>query len=239
MPRKKKAAPAGKKSQRKSPTLPAAPPAPAASPPPESPQPTLPAENADFLSFGDVPPEEIVRQTFAAAPHPAGPTPDITHSARRTALIMAPCADTSQTPPTIKEQNAALQKETGEIWLENVKGVGIAATSRAVLDGTRNGVSLGIKHEREMQAKKSPPLPPSVDVEDEAILRVLASDRNLHRRLTQAQIAGQTEPRIGLRTINNRMPGLLQLALVACPHGKKSGYVITPMGREVVKSLAP
>jgi hypothetical protein len=68
---------------------------------------------------------------------------------------------------------------------------------------------------------------------------VLASDRNRHRRLTQAQIAAQTKPRISLRTINDRMPRLLDADLVACPRGKRSGYVITPLGREVLTSLPP
>jgi hypothetical protein len=74
---------------------------------------------------------------------------------------------------------------------------------------------------------------PSVDEEDLAILRALAVQP--HRRMSLDQIAAFTaHPRVGRRTVAARVPRLLAEKLVTRPRGKRSGYIVTPRGREVL-----
>jgi predicted transcriptional regulator len=89
---------------------------------------------------------------------------------------------------------------------------------------------------RVANAKEAPP--PSVDAEDIAIIRVLGDDRNRYVRLSHKEIARQTrQPHIGVRTVDRRMPDLVSDGLVITPRGKKKGYVITPLGRDLLKNL--
>jgi DNA-binding HxlR family transcriptional regulator len=73
----------------------------------------------------------------------------------------------------------------------------------------------------------------SVDATDLIILRVL--NANPGYRLGQRRIATETRPRVSQRTIATRLPRLSELGLVDRPSGQHAGYVITPLGRELLR----
>jgi hypothetical protein len=74
---------------------------------------------------------------------------------------------------------------------------------------------------------------PSLDDEDEAILRAL--NKAWPRRQTQDQIAGQS--RLSRKTVGKRMPKLFEVGLVEYPGGPKQGATITTKGKELLDQL--
>jgi hypothetical protein len=93
-------------------------------------------------SFGNVPPEEIVRRSFAPRPEVAKEEVRELCGVRVIALIAAPCTEDDPS-------NAAILAKDGQLFLETVEGVHIGAPSREALEERREGVLLGKAHERE------------------------------------------------------------------------------------------
>jgi hypothetical protein len=85
------------------------------------------------------------------------------------------------------------------------------------------------------EARPGPPAPPTVDDEDEKILRALK--KAYPRRLTQDQIEARSHPRVSRRTVSDRMPCLLRDGLVAYPNGPNKGVTITEAGLSLLGQL--
>jgi hypothetical protein len=149
-----------------------------------------------------------------------------------------PTAEPAGKPPSIANVPHVGWYQVGEQadktpimrFIDVEAGVEIATRTREGLEDQREGVRRGVQHMEQKLATI-----PSVDATDIVILETLL--RNASYRLMQHQIKSRAKEDICLRTIADRMPDLEHDGLVARPRKKKLGYVITPRGCEVLKSL--
>jgi hypothetical protein len=233
----------------------------AAAPPPTLPTPATPPTTSEevlarVVQFGDVPPEEIVCRTFNPESNlPKGPAPELVkcepasgreEPLRRTALLLAPNTGGG-------EAEAAALAAHGQMYLENVNGVGIGAATHEALDERRAGVLLGQAHERErvrgiigpalgfpqgaIAATSAPaaPLLTEPTITDKHIMILKALSKARPATLKMADLEAKTQ--ISRRTIGPYLTELRDRGLTHRPRGERSGDTITTQGIALLESL--
>jgi hypothetical protein len=111
--------------------------------------------------------------------------------------------------------------------VENHEQIGDSIASRLA---SQLATTTGVR-----EATGAIPPDPSIDKEDESILRALAAEAP--RLLTQDDIEAGTRPKVSRRTISKRIKPLLDAVFIVRPRGVKGGITLAPAGKAILERL--